>query len=133
MIDIPRDKVFSPAPQLSRVRREAGRQRLSSALGWPLVVAGILSTMYAWQHRHPLTSADFPLFYRSAALAPEHMYDPPPGVPRNNLNPPHFQLLLRPLTLLPLPVASSVFRGIGFVCVFACTWWIARLSAERWT
>ena len=61
--------------------------------------------------RHPLTTADFTLFYRSAAAAPAEMYKPPPGPPRNNMNPPHFQLVMRPLTVFSAETASAIFAA----------------------
>jgi hypothetical protein len=98
-----------------------------------LLVAGIVSSLYAWQTRHPPTTADFTLFYRSAAAPPAAMYKAPPGPPRNNMNPPHFQLLMRPLTLVGIPVATAIFRGLSFAFGIVCVWWIARASDEPWT
>jgi hypothetical protein len=102
-------------------------------LSCALVVAGLLASVYAWQSRHPLTTSDFMLFYRSASLPVERMYDPPPGPPRNNMNPPHFQLLIRPLTWLSPDSASQVFRALSIACLCVCVGWIARSSGDRWT
>jgi len=98
-----------------------------------LVVTGIISIAYQWQVRHPLTTADFTLFYRSAAAAPAEMYKPPPGPPRNNMNPPHFQLVMRPLTVFSAETASAIFRGLSIAAAIGCIWWLARNSTERWS
>src|SRR5580765_2748247 len=90
-------------------------------------------TAFAWKYRQPLTTSDFTLFYRSAAAPPAAMFKPPPGPPRNNMNPPHVQLLMRPLTVLDVGVASAVFRGLNVVAALGCAWFLARRSREKWT
>jgi hypothetical protein len=86
----------------------------------------VISILYAWRTRHPLTSADFPLLYSSAARPPALMYQRPPGPGRGNLNSPPFQVLLLPLTALSMPAASAVFRAVNIVCLIVCLWWIGR-------
>ena len=49
------------------------------------------------------------------------------------MNPPHFQLLMRPLTAFPAETASAIFRGLSIVCAIGCVWWLARTSPERWS
>ena len=110
----------------------ASLQNRSPVVTWALLVAGLCATFYAWQIRQPPTTADFTLFYRSAERPASEMYVRPPGPPRNNMNPPHFQLLLRPLTMLPLAVASGLFRALSLVAACACVWWLARESAKPW-
>jgi alpha-1,2-mannosyltransferase len=61
------------------------------------------------------------------------MYRPPPGPPRNNMNPPHFQLLMRPLTRFSADTASAIFRGLSIAAAIACVWWLARTAPEPWT
>ena len=90
-------------------------------------------TAFAWKYRQPLTTSDFTLFYRSAAAPPSEMFKPPPGPPRNNMNPPHVQLLMRPLTLIEIGTASAIFRGLNVVAALACLWFLSRASAEPWT
>ena len=106
--------------------------RESPAVAWTLLVAGVVSVLYAWQIRQPLTSSDFTILYTSARNTPERMYEPPPGA-RVNMNPPPFQLALAPLTALPLPVASAVFRTLSVASMILCLWWLARASRDRWT
>lgn len=104
----------------------------SPLFAWTLLVAGILATALAWQDRQPATTADFTLFYRSAQASPPQMYAPPPGPPRGNMNPPLFQLLLKPLTAFPLPTAATIFRVLNVISLCACLWWLARTSEEPW-
>jgi hypothetical protein len=61
------------------------------------------------------------------------MYKPPPGPPRNNMNPPHFQLVMRPLTVFSAETASAIFRGLSIAAAIGCIWWLARNSTERWS
>jgi hypothetical protein len=98
-----------------------------------ICLAGILATASAWRDRHPDTTADFTLFYVSAGHTTEAMFAPPPGPPRGNMNPPIFQLMLRPLTAVPLPVAAAIFRALNIAALLGCIWWLARSSEERWT
>ena len=104
----------------------------SPVVAWTLLVAGVVSVLYAWQTRQPLTSSDFTILYTSARNPPERMYQPPPGA-RVNMNPPQFQLALAPLAALPLPVASTVFRAVSLASAIFCIWWLARSSHDRWT
>ena len=53
-------------------------------------------------------------------------------VPRGNMNPPLFQLLLRPLTRLPMRAAATTFRVLSIASLCVCVWWLARMSNERW-
>jgi hypothetical protein len=87
---------------------------------------------YAWKTRQPHTSSDFTILYNSARAAPADMYRPPPGPPRGNMNPPHFQLVIRPLTRLPLPVAAALWRTLALAALCGCIWWLARHSDEPW-
>lgn len=104
----------------------------SPLVGWVLLVVGVLATASAWRDRHPDTTADFTMFYVSALhSSPEMFAQPPP--PRGNMNPPIFQLLVRPLTSFPLPTAAAIFRGLNILALCACIWWLARISDERWT
>ena len=104
-----------------------------SPLRWVILAAGIMMCVYAWQTRQPHTSADFTIFYNSAASPPGEMYRRPPGPPRGNMNPPHFQLLVAPLTALPLPVASAIWRVLNVAALGGCLWWLARTSREPWS
>src|SRR5262249_59375365 len=81
----PLERATAP-PDPDAVRAVDSDAGASAALSWALVVGGLLASVYAWQSRHPLTTSDFMLFYRSASLPVERMYDPPPGPPRNNMN-----------------------------------------------
>jgi alpha-1,2-mannosyltransferase len=60
------------------------------------------------------------------------MYTLPPGPPRANMNPPVFQLAIRPLTSFPLPTAATIFRIVNIVSLCGCLWWLASTSKERW-
>jgi len=104
----------------------------SSALAGTLLIAGVVAVIYAWQIRQPLTSSDFTILYTSARNPPERMYEPLPGA-RPNMNPPQFQLAMRPLAALPLPIASGIFRSAGIVAAVACIWWVCSASPEPWT
>jgi alpha-1,2-mannosyltransferase len=107
---------------------------MSSALvGWILIIVGILAVGSAWRTRHPDTTADFTLFYRSAQYTDQAMFEQPPGPPRGNMNPPIFQLMVRPLTAFSIPTAAAIFRIANIAALCACIWWLARTSDERWT
>ena len=101
-------------------------------IAWALLMIGILASASAWRDRHPDTTADFTILYVSAQHTSEKMFDPLPGH-RENMNPPLFQLMMRPLTLFPLPVAAAIFRALGVAALCACVYWLARTSEERWT
>jgi hypothetical protein len=102
-------------------------------LAWGLVVIGVLATASAWRYRHPDTTSDFTLFYASAQHTSERMFEQPPGPPRGNMNPPLFQLMIRPLTYFPVPAAATIFRLLNVFALVGCVWWLARSSEERWT
>ncbi len=104
-----------------------------SPIRWVVLAAGIVMCVYAWQTRQPHTSSDFTIFYNSAQRAPAEMYRRPPGPPRGNMNPPHFQLLIAPLTRLPLPAAAAVWRALNAAALCACVWWLARTSRQAWS
>jgi hypothetical protein len=128
---------FCDAGALQQVLPRADSVRVvnpldASPLRWVVLAAGIVMAAYAWQTRHPNTSSDFTILYNSALRPPALMYQRPPGPPRGNLNPPHFQLLIVPLTWLPLPVAAAVWRTLNVLALAACVWWLARHSGEKW-
>jgi Glycosyltransferase family 87 len=100
---------------------------------WALLIVGILATASAWRYRHPDTTSDFTLFYVSAQHTTARMFEQPPGPPRGNMNPPLFQLMIRPLTAFPLPTAAEIFRLLNVVALVGCIWWLARTSEDRWT
>jgi hypothetical protein len=104
----------------------------ASPLRWLILAAGVVMFVYAWQTRQPHTSSDFTIFYNSSARPASDMYKRPPGPPRANMNPPHFQLLIRPLTSFSLPAAALVWRILNFAALCACLWWLARRSDEPW-
>ena len=107
----------------------------SPLVAWSLLLAGLLATVYAWQFlRQPVATSDFRIFYVSADHPPERMYEAPPGV-RGNMNPPQFQLLLRPLTAFSLSTADAIFRALSVASLALCVgwlWWLSRESAEPW-
>jgi alpha-1,2-mannosyltransferase len=105
----------------------------SRAFGWVLLFVGLLAVGSAWRTRHPDTTSDFTLFYVSAQHTDADMFAQPPGPPRGNMNPPLFQLMLRPLTFLPVPTAAAIFRLLNVVALCGCVWWLARASDEPWT
>jgi hypothetical protein len=85
-----------------------------------------------------LRGGDFGIFYRSAASPTPYVADPvnpkmASGAPLPNLNPPHFLLIVKPLTWLPLPAAAAVWWivSIGLIVV-GLTWWL-RSQGEAWT
>ena len=104
----------------------------SPVVAWALLAVGIVACASAWRDRQPDTTADFTILYASARHTSVKMFDPPPGH-RGNMNPPLVQLMLRPLTALPLPVAATIFRVLSFASLIACVYWLARSSEERWT
>jgi alpha-1,2-mannosyltransferase len=62
------------------------------------------------------------------------MYEAPAGV-RSNMNPPQFQLLMRPLTAFSLSTADAIFRALSVASLALCVgwlWWWSRDSAEPW-
>jgi hypothetical protein len=104
-----------------------------SPLRWLLLVAGILMAIYAWQIRQPPTTSDFTIFYNSAKRPPAEMYVRPMGPPRGNMNAPQFQLLIWPLTRLPLPIASEVWRSLNVIALCGCIWWLTQKGPEKWS
>jgi hypothetical protein len=104
----------------------------SPVVAGALLIAGLLATTSAWRYRHPDTTSDFTLFYVSAEHSTPQMYAHPPGPPRGNMNPPLFQLLLRPLTKVSLPMAATIWRGLNLASLLVCVWWLAHSSEERW-
>ena len=104
----------------------------SRAVAVALLVVGLLATASAWKDRQPSTTADFTALYASAAQSTAEMYAPAPGPYRRNMNPPHFQLLLRPLTAFPLPVAAVIFRALNIISLCGCLLWLSRAAKERW-
>lgn len=85
-----------------------------------------------------LRGGDFGIFYRSAASPTPYVADPmnpttAAGEPLPNLNPPHFLLVIKPLTWLPLPFASAVWWTLSLGLVIGgLTWWL-RSQGEQWT
>ena len=104
-----------------------------SPIRWLLLVVGITMAIYAWKTRQPYTTSDFTIFYVSAQRPAVEMYKRPVGPPRGNMNAPHFQLMLRPLTMLPLSVAAEIWRGLNILALCGCMWWLARKADDRWT
>lgn len=104
-----------------------------SPLRWLLLAAGIVMAIYAWQIRQPPATSDFTIFYVSAKRPPAEMYVRPVGPPRGNMNAPQFQLLVRPLTYLPLGVATDVWRALNLIALCGCVWRLTRKGAEPWT
>jgi hypothetical protein len=105
----------------------------TSPIRWVILAAGVVMCIYAWQTRQPHTSADFTIFYNSAQRSTAEMYRRPPGPPRGNMNPPHFQLLISPLTRCSLPVAAGIWRSLNVAALCWCLWWLAREGRERWS
>jgi alpha-1,2-mannosyltransferase len=105
----------------------------SPVMAAALLAIGIVATAAAWRDRHPHTTADFTLFYVSAQHSSAEMFAHPPGPPRGNMNPPLFQLMLRPLAALPLATASGLFRLFNVLALCGCIWWLARTADERWS
>lgn len=103
-----------------------------SPIRWVILAAGVVMTLFAWQNRQPQTTSDFTLFYRSAERPVAEMYAKPPGTPRGNMNPPQFQLLIEPLTALPIETAAAVWRALNVASLCACLWWLASRSEEKW-
>ncbi len=104
----------------------------ASPIRWLLLAAGLTMGLYAWRIRQPHTTSDFTIFYVSAQRPAADMYKRPVGPPRGNMNAPHFQLLLRPLTRLSLDAAAEVWRGLNILALCGCVWWLARRSDEKW-
>lgn len=104
----------------------------ASPLRWLLLAAGLVMTLLAFRDRQPHATSDFTTFHRSASRPAAEMYAAPPGTPRRNMNPPHFQLLIAPLAALPLETAAAVWRMLNVASLCACLWILARGSRERW-
>jgi len=105
----------------------------TSPLRWVILTVGVIMAAYAWQQRQPQGTSDFTILYNSAARPAAHMYDPQPRGRRGNLNPPHFQALLTPLTRAPLPAAAAIWRALNLIALAGCVLWIAWQSDEPWT
>ena len=101
----------------------------ASPIRWLLAAAGAAAVLYAYKYRQPFTTSDFTIFYESAARPAHDMY----RSTRVNLNPPHFQLLIEPLTWFPLHVAAEIWRACSVLSLCGCLVWLARSSTERWS
>ena len=87
---------------------------------------------------------DFGKFYYSARMYLEggDMYAPtvataiplPNGETREflNMNPPHFQLLMLPLAMLPPSTAFAVWWGLSLLCAAVTGWLISRELQLQW-
>lgn len=102
-----------------------------SPLRWLILAAGVAAGGYAYQSRQPIATSDFLMMYRTAAAAPREMYAPATG--RTNLNAPHFEVLIEPLTILSPETASAVWRALSVLALCGCVWWLARASDEKWS
>lgn len=100
-----------------------------SPIRWLILAAGIVAVLYAVKYRQPFTTSDFTIFYQSAAGPADAMYK---GL-RINLNPPHFTLLIEPLTWVSRDVAARIWRGLNILSLCGCLWWLATRSDERWS
>jgi Glycosyltransferase family 87 len=105
-----------------------------------VLLAALAACQWAWLPKAvpELRGGDFGIFYRSAASSTPYVADSinpttSTGEPLPNLNPPHFLLVFKPLTWLPLSVASAIWWTVSFgLVVCGLTWWL-RSQGERWT
>jgi len=112
------------------LRRAAAAAVLLALILWNAWVAHTMVTR--------LQMSDFRIFYLSARaqLEGRDMYDLPSELQTHagrtfrltlvNLNPPHFQLLLLPLALLPAGVALGLWAVASFLCLGGSIYVIAR-------
>lgn len=100
-----------------------------SPIRWLILAGGIASVLYVVKTRQPPTTSDFTIFYESAAHPVADMYK---GL-RINLNPPHFSLLIEPLTWARMSVAAEIWRALNVVSLCGCLWWLATRSEEKWS
>lgn len=100
-----------------------------SPIRWLILAAGIVIALYVFKYRQPPTTSDFTIFYQSAAAPAADMYKGP----RLNLNPPHFSLLIEPLTWLPMNVAAEVWRALNIAALCGCLWWLATRQPKKWS
>jgi hypothetical protein len=52
---------------------------------------------------------------------------------RVNLNPPHFSLLIEPLTWVRMSIAAEIWRALNVLSLCGCLWWLATRSDEKWS
>jgi hypothetical protein len=100
-----------------------------SPIRWLILAGGIASVLYVIKTRQPPTTSDFTIFYQSAAGSAENMYK---GF-RVNLNPPHFSLLIEPLTWVRMSIAAEIWRALNVLSLCGCLWWLATRSDEKWS
>ena len=100
-----------------------------SAIRWLILAGGIASVLYVIKTRQPPTTSDFTIFYQSSAGPAENMYK---GF-RVNLNPPHFSLLIEPLTWVRMSIAAEIWRALNVLSLCGCLWWLATRSDEKWS
>jgi hypothetical protein len=120
--------------------RLAGRRYVSRAKRRTALLFVLAAIQWAWLlFAIPEVGAnDFGIFYRSAAASDPyagHAGDPTvaTGDRFTNLNPPHFLLVIKPFTLLPLWLAGVIWWTLN-ACLLAAglTWWL-REQQDRWT
>ena len=124
----------------SRGTRLAPRRHVSRAKGKTALLFFLAAIQWAWLlSAVPEVGAnDFGIFYRSAAASDpyaRHIGDPIPttGDTFTNLNPPHFLLIIKPFTQLPLWLAAVVWWTLNVVLLVAgLTWWLHE-QHDRWT
>src|SRR3954470_10534945 len=100
-----------------------------SPIRWVILAAGFVSVLYDIKYRQPPTTSDFTIFYQSTAGPLSTMYT---GL-RVNLNPPHFSLLIEPLTWFPQNAAAEIWRALNVAALAACIWFLGTRSDERWS
>ena len=114
----------------ANLRRVGAAAVLLALIAWNAWIAHTMVTR--------LQMGDFRIFYLSARaqLEGRDMYHLPSELQTYagktlrstlvNLNPPHFQLVLLPLGLLPASVALGLWASAGFLCLAGSLWVIAR-------
>lgn len=100
-----------------------------SPIRWVILAAGVAAVLYAVKYRQPFTTSDFTIFYDSTAGPVSAMYT---GL-RINLNPPHFNLLIEPLTWVSRDVAAEIWRALNILSLCGCLWWLGTKSEEKWS
>ena len=113
---------------VSRAKRKTALLFLLAAIQWAWLLSAVPD----------LAANDFGIFYRSAtSFDPyaRHAGDPilATGEPFTNLNPPHFLLIIKPFTRLPLWLAAVIWWTLSACLIVAgLTWWL-REQHDRWT
>jgi Glycosyltransferase family 87 len=137
------DRTASVAPPTQTYEQRRPRiQTRPATVPFVLAVVGVLAAIFVLglgitpRVLERFHYNDFGTFYRATASG--RLYGPDPYLPDTgpvtfrNLNPPHFHLLFRPLTLLPLPQAYILWLVLTTMAIGVGLWRTGLRVRPRW-